>query len=342
MERSTRVLSFLLLGCVAAVAGLGGRAEPADAMAGAAGAFLESLTPELRAKAALGFEDRAREDWHYVPRQGAGVEFSEMSSVQKQRARELLRAALSSRGMGKVEEIMLLDAVLREMEKGSGRRRDPLAYSVAVFGTPGRGPWGWKLEGHHISLNFTGVEKGVAVTPGFLGANPAEVREGDRAGVRVLAAEEDIARELLASLTPEQKRGAIVGTVAPSDLLGVPGRSRAEVDASGLAVSAMSESQRRMVVQLIREYAENLRHELAAAEWRRIEDAGVERIRFAWMGGESRGEGHYYRLSGPTFVIEYDNTQNNANHVHTVWRDRERDFGRDLLREHHEHDHEKK
>ncbi len=313
-----------------------------DPMAAAAVKFLDSLTPELRKKAVLAFDDRAREDWHYIPRQASGVEFGEMNEAQRIAARGLMRSTLSSQGMNKVEEIMLLDGVLRDVEKGSGPRRDPLAYSVTVFGTPGAGAWGWKVEGHHVSLNFTGTGEHTASTPAFLGANPAEVRHGERAGVRVLAAEEDLARELLASLNAEQRREAVISDRAPSDILAVPGRSLDGLDRSGLPVSSMDGPQRLLVDRLLREFAENLRHELAEEELARIATAGMDAVRFAWMGSDRRGEGHYYRLSGPTFVIEYDNTQNGANHVHTVWRDRERDFGRDLLKEHleHGHDHE--
>ena len=310
--------------------------QPAQEMAGAATAFLASLTPELRTKAALPFDGAARQDWHYVPRDRAGVEFAQMDDVQRRAARALMRSALSSQGAGKVEEIMLLDAVLREMEKGSGVRRDPLAYSVAVFGTPGGDAWGWKLEGHHVSLNFTGAGTSTAVTPAFLGANPAEVRTGERAGLRVLSQEEDLARELLASLTADERRTAVLGDRAPDDILAVPGRALEQVDGSGLAWAAMNPAQRALVERLLAEFARNLRYDLAEAELARIHAAGMDAVRFAWMGSDRRGEGHYWRLSGPTFVIECDNTQNGANHVHTVWRDRQRDFGRDLLRDHRE------
>lgn len=330
----------LMVATVAAVAaGWLVRPAPGAEMAAAATRFLESLTPEQRAKAALPFDDKARQDWHYVPRHEPGIELGAMNDAQRTSARALMRSALSSHGMNKVEEIMQLDAVLREIEKGAGARRDPLAYSVVVFGTPGSGPWGWKLEGHHVSLNFTGVGDGTATTPAFLGANPAQIRRGDRAGVRVLAAEEDMARELLASLSAEQRKVAVLSDRAPADILAVPGRSIEEVDVSGLAVAAMDAPQRAIVQRLLAEYAESLRYELADREMARIMAAGIEKVRFAWMGGDQRGQGHYYRLSGPTFVIEYDNTQNEANHVHTVWRDRQRDFGRDLLKEHHEHGH---
>lgn len=315
-------------------------------MAAAANRFLDALTPELRAKAALPFDDAARLDWHYVPRVRIGVAFKAMDDSQRAAARELIRSALSSTGANKVEEIMALETVLIEIEKGARPgHRDPLAYSIVVFGEPDAGadaqPWAWKIEGHHVALNFTGINQQTAVTPAFLGANPARIPHGERAGTRVLAAEGDLGRELLASLDADQRRTAIVADVAPADILAIPGRSIDEVDASGLPVSSMTGPQQAIVERLLGTYAGNLRQDLAEHELQRIAAAGIANLRFAWMGGEKPGEGHYYRLSGPTFVIEYDNTQGGANHVHTVWRDRQRDFGRDLLKEHYEKAHAK-
>ena len=333
---------LITLATAAAATGWISRSAPQSAMSSAATKFLESLSPSLRAKAALAFDDKFREDWHYIPRARAGVEFTELSGAQKIAARQLMRSALSSQGMNKVEEIMLLESVLHEIEKGSGPRRDPLDYSIAIFGSPMASPWGWKLEGHHISLNFTDAGESITVTPAFLGANPAEIWQGPRAGVRVLAAEEDLARELLASLTVAQRAEAIIATSAPADILAIPGRGLGEIATTGLPVAVMDAPQRKLIDRLLSEFAGNLKHELASQEIDRINKAGIENVRFAWMGSDRRGEGHYYRLSGPTFVIEYDNTQNNANHVHTVWRDRERDFGRDLLKAHLEHGHGEK
>lgn len=339
MRRQRAWMALGALTLASAAAGLMSRPSPASDMAAAASAFLDSLPPHLRTKAQVPFDSASRTDWHYIPRDRSGLEFSQMDAPQRTAARSLMHRTLSSQGAGKVERIMLLDEVLRDLEKGSGPRRDPLAFSITIFGTPGTSPWGWKLEGHHISLNFTGTGEQLTSTPAFLGANPATVRAGDRAGTRVLAAEEDLGRALLRSLTPEQHAQAVVSPTAPGDILATPGRSPDEVDHTGLQVAGMTPPQRALIERLVREFAGNLRHELAEMELARIHAAGLENIRFAWMGGDKPGEGHYYRLSGPTFIIEYDNTQNNANHVHTVWRDRTRDFGRDLLKEHLEHGH---
>ena len=347
MRAACLILFLAIAGTDAVLASEPGEEAAAARMAVAADAFLDSLTPELRAKAALPFDDSSRGDWHYIPRERVGVAFKEMNDTQRTAAKALLRSALSSNGAKKVEEIMALEAVLHEIEKGpEPPRRDPLKYWIAVFGDPDAAaesrPWAWKLEGHHVSLNFTGLHQHASVTPYFLGSNPAEIPHGERSGTRVLAAQEDLARELLASLSVDQRRAAIVGETAPDDILASPRRSIEEVDSSGLGVSAMSEPQRALVKRLLDVYADNLQPDLADHERARISAAGFDNLRFAWMGSDQRGKGHYYRLSGPTFVIEYDNTQGNANHVHTVWRDRQRDFGRDLLEQHYQKDHSHK
>jgi hypothetical protein len=264
---------------------------------------------------------------------------ADMTDAQRRAARDLLRSALSTQGVHKVEQIMSLDAILREIENNPGR--DPLQYTFAVYGDPGsNSPWGWKVEGHHISLNFTFVNGyPVATTPSFLGANPATVASGPRAGARAMAVEEDLGRELLGSFDDAQRTEAVIAERAPSDILLIPGRSFDAAPSMGIAYASMSADQRRMLEELIDEYAHNLRRDLAEAELARIRAAGLDAIRFAWAGSVEPGRGHYYRISGPTFVIEYDNTQNNANHVHTIWHDRDRNFGRDALREHYERDH---
>ena len=317
-----------------------GPADVAGRFAGAAREFLAALRPELRERAALPFDHAARTDWQIVPRDRAGVWIREMSDGERRAAHGLLRAALSAGGYLKAHEIMQLDAVLREMAQAAGRDgsfRDPERYAFAVFGEPGSPAWGWRVEGHHLSLNFT-VADGVAVTPSFLGANPAEVRTGAHAGLRVLGEEEDLGRALLAALSDEQRGRVIIAPNAPPDVIFGPGRERGALgEARGVAVAEMTEAQRHLVWRLIEEYAHALEHDLAHEQLERVRAAGADAIRFAWAGSAEPGEPHYYRLHGPTFVIEYDNTQDGANHVHTVWRDFEHDFGDALLRHYREH-----
>ncbi|CAG0980461.1 hypothetical protein PHYC_01739 [Phycisphaerales bacterium] len=320
--------------------------EPSAAqsrLAGAAKEFLAALRPDLVPRARLPFEDRARTDWHFVPRQRPGVTLKALSPKERAAAHNLLRAALSSQGYLKAEAIMSLDAVLRELEQaagGPGTSRDPELYTFAVFGDPAPDhPWAWRVEGHHLSLNFTcGAGEPVATTPSFFGANPAEVRTGPRAGLRVLAQEEDLARALLASLTPSQRARAVIAAEAPRDILLIPGRGRDALgEPSGLAASEMTDAQRDLLSQLLDEFVSNLKPDLAEAPRQRIRQALPE-IHFAWAGSTERARGHYYRLHAPTFAIEYDNTQDHANHVHTVWRDFENDFG-DALLSHYREEH---
>jgi hypothetical protein len=343
-KSASAAISIVAVACSALAAARWPQASGPPRMSQAAARFIASLGPTLAAKGHLPFESPARTDWHYVPRNRAGLSMKDMNDEQRRAAHELLRSALSDRGYLKAGSIMQLDAVLHDMETAAGRDgsgRDPELYHFAVFGTPGDGkPWGWKVEGHHLSLNFSSVSGDVMdTTPWFMGANPAEVEHGPRAGWRVLATEEDLGRELLESLGPEQRAKAIIAAAAPSDIIMGPGRDLAFEKPEGLAASEMSPAQRSLLVRLIEVYAQSLEHDLAASQMERITTAGVEKVFFAWAGGAKPGEGHYYRLQGPTFVIELDNTQDHANHVHTVWRDPEKDFGKDLLREHYQRDH---
>ena len=308
-------------------------------MSAAAKRLLESVPDGARGKLRLAFDDRAREDWHFIPRTRPGMTLGEMNDAQKTAARGLLRAALSSQGALKVEEIASLESVLRETENNP--ERDPLACTFTIYGDPGAASgWGWKVEGHHISLNFTCVDGRVAsVTPAFLGSNPAEVKSGPRAGLSVLSIEEELGRRLLLALTTPQRAEAVIADKAPADIITAPGRALDSVPDAGLAYAKMTQEQKGMLDELLEEYTHTLRHDLAHAELDRIKDAGMDKVYFAWAGGSKTGEGHYYRISGPTFVIEFDNTQNNANHIHTVWHDRIKDFGKDMLREHYEHEH---
>lgn len=325
---------------------LSAQASAGATMADAVRGFLASLDPAQRQSAVLPFDDAERLRWHFVPGQYPGVALGALTPAQKDLVHALLRSSLSSSGYLKTTSIVRLELVLRELAEAAGQQaahRDPERYSVAVFGEPAADrPWGWRLQGHHVSLNFCGVKGDVvATTPAFLGANPHVVRQGPLAGLRVLGAEEDLARTLLQSLTDEQRIRAILDVQAPADVILGPTRAATFLgEPKGLAAADLTAVQRELLWRIVREYVENLRPEFASQQLERIRAAGVERIAFAWAGAAEVGKPHYYRLHGPTFVIEYDNTQDDANHVHTVFRDLERDFGGDLLREHHEHGHQ--
>ena len=215
-----------------------------------------------------------------------------------------------------------LEDVLRRLET-FGLSRDPDNYAFTVFGTPGpSAPWGWRVEGHHLSLNFTLVPgRPVAMTPAFFGANPAEVPSGPQKGQRVLAAEQDLGRALARSLGEAQRARGIIAAQSLGDIVSGPGRGDSLAAPAGLALADMSGDQRAQALRLVEEFARNMRAELADQELSRMRQAGVEQIRFAWAGPLEPGKAHYYRLHGPTLLIEYDNTQNDANHIHSVWHD---------------------
>jgi Protein of unknown function (DUF3500) len=301
--------------------------------------FLALLRPELRTECVQPFEGDERTSWSYLPGRRKGVPLKRMNPAERAAARAMLGAGLSARGYEKTEGVLLLEGILREIET-FGFGRDPDLYYVTVFGSPSdERPWSWRFEGHHLSLHFSSASgRVVSETPAFFGANPARVPSGPHAGLRVLGAEEDLARRLLASFDSRQRGVAVIAAAAPSDIVLGPGRKTVP-DPEGLSAAEMTAAQKKALMDLVGEYLGNMRAGLASKQREKIEKAGIEKVRFAWAGGSSPGQGHYYRVQGPTFVIEYDNTQNGANHVHSVYRDLEDDFGGDLLRRHYAQDH---
>ena len=339
------VASFLLLLPVTATLAHDGdhahdAKNAADSMASAAMSFWNSLTPEQQAKAGFDFKDGERHNWHFVPRARKGVALKDMTPAQRQLAHAFLSSGLGQRGYVSAVTIMSLDQILREIEQsGRGPVRDAELYFFSVFGKPGTDQtWGWRVEGHHLALNFT-IVNGKAVTgaPAFMGTNPAEVRSGPRKGLRVLDKEEDLGRAFVKSLDDAQRKKAIFSEKAPADII-TGNQRKAQLDKPDLGIThaELTKEQKAALWELVKVYAQWHRPELAEQDLKRIEAAGLDKLRFAWAGGLEPGVGQYYRVVGPTFLIEYDNTQNNANHVHTVWRNLENDFGEDLLRKHYD------
>lgn len=332
-------LPLLLLSLCAA---LRLHAQTPEAMTKAAGAFLASLDDTQRAKAVKPFEDANREDWHFVPMPRQGLPLKEMNDSQRALAHALLQSALSDPGYVKFTGTLVCERILAELEKNPVRR-DPDLYYVTVFGTPGgEAPWGWRVEGHHFSQNFTVVNGTlVATTPSFWGANPASTTGGPHDGHRPLADEEDLGRKLVTSLDDAARAKAVIQAEAFKDVLSGDKRAIDPLQPAGLPASALDAAQKEILLALVNEYLGNMEADLAAARVKKIQEAGFDNLTFAWAGGLEKGQAHYYRVQGPTFLIEYDNTQNKANHVHAVWRDFNGDFGRDLLREHYEKAHAK-
>jgi hypothetical protein len=313
----------------------------ASAMANAATRFLEGLSAEQRQQASFPLDAEERLRWNFIPTSQfprKGVPFKEMNESQRKLAHDLLKAGLSQRGYLTATTIMDLENVLRVIESAAGRgqNRDPELYFFTVFGTPTpKGPWGWRVEGHHVSLHFT-IANGstIASSPAFFGANPAEVREGDKKGVRALGAFEDAARALLTSLDDSQRATAIINNVAPNEIVTNNAVNIDPLSPAGVSGAGMTPQQRDRLMQLIEVYTSQMAEDTGAERLSKLRQAGLEKIAFAWAGEPEPGKKHYYRIQGPTFLVEYDNTQNNGNHIHSVWRDFEGDFGRDLLREH--------
>jgi len=313
---------------------------PSPEVARAAQRFLSALRPELKAECVLPLSDPDRLEWGYLPGRRRGLPLERMNAAEREAALAMLRASMSPRGAEKAEGVLELEGILRDLTGSS--YRDPGLYYLAIFGVPSdEKPWAWRFEGHHLSLHFTSWSGAiVAATPAFLGANPARVPPASRrrAGWRLLGEEEDLARRLLEALDAGGRAVAILSRSAPGDILFGPGRKRVP-DPAGLAHADMPPPAREILERLVGEYLGNPRPEVADAEREKIRKAGWGKVRFAWAGGTKPGEGHYYRIQGPTFVIEYDNTQDGANHVHSVFRDLENDFGGDFLGRHYAESH---
>lgn len=335
LMRHLTVLTFLTLLALHPLSGLAH--PPAQEMAAAATNFLSALTPEQQAKARFKWDDTERFNWHFVPKPRKGLPFKEMTATQHALAEAFLKSGLSPGGFAKADTIISLERILAELEANKGPQRDTGLYFVSIFGQPGKGDWAWRVEGHHLSLNFAiQGDRVSAATPSFFGANPAQVQDGPRKGLRALPKEEDLARELVKSLDAAQRAAAVIATNAPKDIITGNARQANSLEPLGLSSARLKPPQRKVLQALLKEYLFRYRNEIAEPELKRLQQAGDDQLHFAWAGGLEPGEGHYYRLQGPGFLIEYDNTQNNANHVHTVWRDLKHDFGSDPLRAHYE------
>ena len=368
---SPRVVLFaLVLAALGAVVVSAQRTPTAaTSMTTAATRFLDSLNAEQRKQATYPLESEEYLRWNFIPTEAFprnGVRLKDMSDAQQKLAHDLLRTGLSDRGYQTYTAIIALEDILRVVEgaraggapggaapapgapggaapaggaRGGGRGgfvRDPTVYFFTVFGQPSAtGNWGWRVEGHHISLHFA-VSKGqvIASTPSFAGSNPAEVRDGAEKGKRVLANLEDTGRTLVMALDDKQRSTAIINATAPTEIVTNNTLDIKPLSPDGLKYSAMSPAQRDLLMKVIDAYAGLMTPDVAAQRMAKIKAAGFDNIGFAWAGPVERGALHYYRVQGPTFLIEFDNTQNQGNHVHSIWRDFNGDFGRDILREH--------
>ena len=336
---SRRVLvAVALLGALGAGAVLSAQ-RGSNGMVTAATRFLDALTPEQRKQAVFAIESQERLRWNFIPDETFprnGLPLKAMTEPQRKLAHEMLKTGLSDRGYLTYTAIIQLENILRVIEAGGKIARDPDAYRFSVFGEPSAGgTWGWRVEGHHVSLHFT-MMKGrvVASTPSFAGSNPAEVRDGAQKGQRTLAVLEDTARTLVTAFDEKQRQVGIINATAPNEIVTANTLDINPLSPAGLSASAMTAAQRDLLMKVIDAYAGLMATEIAADRLAKIKAAGIEKIGFAWAGPIERGQRHYYRVQGPTFLIEFDNSQGMGNHVHSVWRDFQGDFGRDVLGEH--------
>jgi hypothetical protein len=314
-----------------------------SSLASKANQFLSTLDDIQAEKARYTFEDDERYNWHFVPRERNGISFNDLSEKQRQAGLELLKSSLSEQGFQKANNIMALENILREVESrpADDKYRDPLNYYITIFGNPDeKNIWGWRLEGHHISINFSSADgQIVSSTPTFWGSNPAIVRSGRHTGRQILKQETDLGFTLVNSLDNNQMKVAVVAPKAPSEIITGNQRKAELNEAKGLPYADMSAQQKKLFMQLLNIYVKNYQLGFSKRLMNKIEKAGIENLSFAWAGSLQPGAGHYYRIQGPMLLIEYDNTQNNANHVHTVVRDLTSDFAEDILREHYEKEH---
>jgi len=311
-------------------------------MVAAANKFLSALSPEQKKQATYTLTDAERENWNFVPIARQGLPLKQMQASQPELALALLRTGLSSQGLARAQATMSMELVLKELEKGSAKR-DPELYYVTIFGEPAaKKSWGWRFEGHHLSFNFTIVDgQHVFFTPSFIGSNPAEVRAGPRKGERVLGQEEDLGLDLINSLDAAQRKTAVFAEKALRDIVTSNKKEVTPLSPTGIAASELTAGQRTKLMTLLKLYIGRYRAELADKTLATITAAGLDKITFAWAGGFDRTSTTYYRIQGPTFLVEFDNFQNSGNHIHTAFRDFKGDFGRDLLREHYAKHHAK-
>ena len=309
-------------------------------MTKAAKSFVESLSGDQRDKTIYEYMDGERIFWYYPPVNRHGLPLRDMDDDQRQLAYTLMETGLTDKSFEKAKLIIEHESVLGPLEKEAGVTsfvRDPDLYYWTVFGDPGsdKEPWGWRVEGHHISLNFSlWGDKFLSMTPFFFGANPAEVRKGPKKGLRILDQREDLGFELMNSLDKGQTSTATIYSEAPYDILTYNSSRVSLPPEEGLPASKMNDTQKDILRSLVNVYVNQVRTDMAEQKLQRLEDEGFDGLHWAWGGPVEEGKEHYYRIHGGNFVVEFDNRQNGGNHIHSVWRDVENDFANDVLREH--------
>lgn len=307
--------------------------------------FLNNLSAEQKKEAVFPLESEERTNWFYTPVPRKGLDYRKLNKEQKKLAMEILSASLSENGSSTAKSIMQLEGVLHVLENrpAGSDHRDPEKYYFSIFGEPSSDkPWAWRIEGHHLSLNYSSANGKISsATPLFFGTNPARVPANMplQEGTEVLQKETQMGFDFLFSLTSEQKATARTSEKAPYDMVS-SNNKMAEVNQSeGLSYEQMNSDQKEAFINILKYYIRRTPYGFATELLQKVEDVGFEQLRFVWMGAEKWGAGHYYRIAHPVILVEYDCTQNNANHVHTVVRDLTNDWGEDLIQRHIREDH---
>ncbi|WP_305790048.1 DUF3500 domain-containing protein [Symbioplanes lichenis] len=315
--------------------------DAAVQMVEAATAWLAALSSSQLSAARQPWPSSDRKRWYYTPVDHGGLPLGQMSAPQQQAAMRLLSTGLSDAGYVTASTIIGLENVLDRSDNwpvtdARRRRRDPQLYWLRVFGEPSlTGPWSWRFGGHHVSVHNLVLDGRVqSSTPCFLGADPAAAPLLGGHLLRPLGATEDLARDLLASLSPDQLPATIIDAVAPSDILSRNLSRVPDIGLAGIPGSALTPAQQDLLRALLGTFIDRIPPALAAAESAKFAGKLLDEVHFAWAGATEPGAPHYYRLQGPSLLAEYDNTQSNANHVHTVWRNPTNDFGDDVLARH--------
>jgi len=307
--------------------------------------FLSSLDSKTKAKAIFSLDDPERFNWFFVPREKReGVCYKLLTIEQRQAALSSLHTSLGEVGYKKATEIMELEKILKQLEKrgDNDNYRDPLNYYFVFFGNPSdQKPWAWRFEGHHCAINFS-IDKGelVSSTPSFFGSNPGIVPTGEAKGKQILKQETDLGFSLVNSLSADQKTKAIIAETAFPEIITGNKRKAELLSPVGILYRSLTKEQQGMFKQLLDVYVNNYSLGFSKTLMAKIQKAGIENVSFAWAGSLVPGAGHYYRIQGPMLLIEYDNTQTNANHIHTTVRDLTNDFAEDILREHYVKEHQ--
>ena len=313
--------------------------QVAGQMSDAAKAFVSSLNAEQKAKATFEYMDGERVFWYYPPMNRHGLALRDMEPAQRELAMAVLASGLTDESYEQAKLIIEHEDVLGPLEKDNGIKtfvRDTTLYYFTIFGEPGgEGAWGWRVEGHHVSIHFSIMgDKVIITTPFFFGANPAEVRKGPKNGLRILGVREDLAFDLMNSLDEKQVEESIICDAAPADIVTFNSSKAALMTYEGLPASKMNGAQKELLLALVAEYVNQVSTEVAEQKLADLKKTGLDHLHFAWAGPVTKDEPHYYRIHGGDFVVEFDNRQDGANHIHSVWRDVENDFAADVLREH--------